>query len=46
MLILLAPGAPREDYFRALEEIGRTGRAFSKEEWAEFLARHDQYEVS
>lgn len=45
MLILFAPGAPREDYFRALEEIGRTGRTFSAEEWAEFLARHDQYEV-
>lgn len=45
MLILFAPGGPREDYFRALEEIGRTGRTFSAEEWAEFLAGHDQYEA-
>jgi len=46
MLILFAPGAPREDYFRALADIGRTGRTFTPEEWTEFLARHDQYEVS
>ena len=45
MLILFAPGGPREDYFRALGAIGRTGQTFSPEESAEFLARHDQYEA-
>jgi len=43
MLILFAPGAPREDYFRELAEIGASGRQLSQEEWLELWARHDQY---
>lgn len=43
MLILFAPGAPREEYFRALAEIRDTGRTLTEDEWTEFFARHDQY---
>ena len=43
MLILFAPGAPREAYFRELAEIGATGRQLSRDEWTELFARHDQY---
>jgi mannose-6-phosphate isomerase-like protein (cupin superfamily) len=43
MLILFAPGAPREKYFRELAEIRDSGRALTDGEWVEFLARHDQY---
>jgi mannose-6-phosphate isomerase-like protein (cupin superfamily) len=43
MLILFAPGAPREDYFRELAEIRSSGRELSQEEWLELWARHDQY---
>jgi quercetin dioxygenase-like cupin family protein len=42
MLILFAPGAPRERYFEELAEIGASGRTLSKDEWAELYARHDQ----
>jgi mannose-6-phosphate isomerase-like protein (cupin superfamily) len=42
MLILFAPGAPREQYFEELAEIGASGRELSQEEWAEVYARHDQ----
>jgi len=42
MLILFAPGAPRERYFEELAEIGASGRELSPEEWAELYARHDQ----
>jgi mannose-6-phosphate isomerase-like protein (cupin superfamily) len=45
MLILFAPGPPREEYFRELAEIMKTGRQLSAEEWTEFYARHDQYMV-
>ncbi|MDP9071453.1 MAG: cupin domain-containing protein [Actinomycetota bacterium] len=45
MLILFAPGAPRERYFEELAEIGRTGRRLGEEEWAELYARHDQFMV-
>lgn len=45
MLILFAPAPPREDYFRALAEIRASGRTLTGDEWAEFLARHDQYSV-
>src|SRR5919106_607801 len=38
MLILFAPGAPREPYFEALAEIA-AGRQFSDEEWAEICIR-------
>ena len=43
MLILFAPGAPREAYFRELAEIGASGRQLSRDEWTELFARHDQY---
>jgi mannose-6-phosphate isomerase-like protein (cupin superfamily) len=42
MLILFAPGAPREAYFEALAEIA-AGRKFSEEEWADICLRHDNY---
>lgn len=45
MLILFVPGAPREEYFRALGEIATSRREFTPEAWAEFLASHDQYEA-
>jgi mannose-6-phosphate isomerase-like protein (cupin superfamily) len=45
MLILFAPGAPRQAYFEELADIARTGRRLSDEEWTELYARHDQYMV-
>lgn len=42
MLILFAPGAPRERYFEELAEIARSGRALTPDEWTELYARHDQ----
>jgi mannose-6-phosphate isomerase-like protein (cupin superfamily) len=43
MLILFAPGAPREKYFEGLAEIGLSGNRPSAEEMAEFYVRHDTY---
>jgi mannose-6-phosphate isomerase-like protein (cupin superfamily) len=43
MLILFAPGPPRETYFEELAEIGNSGRQLSDAEWVELWARHDQY---
>jgi mannose-6-phosphate isomerase-like protein (cupin superfamily) len=45
MLILFAPGAPRERYFDGLAEIITSGRQLSDEEWTEFYADNDQYMV-
>lgn len=45
MLILFAPGIPRERYFLELAEIAASGRQLSQEEYTEFLASHDQYMV-
>ncbi|MEU4716422.1 hypothetical protein AB0F73_22605 [Micromonospora purpureochromogenes] len=45
MLVLFAPGAPREAYFRELAEIGAWGRTLSDDEWVDLWARHDQYRV-
>jgi mannose-6-phosphate isomerase-like protein (cupin superfamily) len=45
MLILFAPGPPREAYFRELAERIASGHQASDDERAAFLARHDQYEV-
>ncbi|MCK2241513.1 MULTISPECIES: cupin domain-containing protein [unclassified Crossiella] len=45
MLVLFAPGAPREEFFRELVEIRGSGRVLSDDQWAEFYARHDQYLV-
>jgi quercetin dioxygenase-like cupin family protein len=43
MLILFAPGAPREGYFEELADIVATGRQLTEAEWVELWARHDQY---
>jgi hypothetical protein len=43
MLILFAPGPPREEYFSELAEIRSAGRRLTDEEWIEVWARHDQY---
>jgi mannose-6-phosphate isomerase-like protein (cupin superfamily) len=43
MLLLFAPGAPREAYFETLDEVSRTGRQLTDDEWAEFYIRHDTY---
>src|SRR5688572_8400859 len=45
MLILFAPGAPREGYFEGLIEMGSSGRKPTEEELADFYARHDTYWV-
>ena len=45
MLILFAPGTPREEYFLEGAEIAESGRQLSPEERTAFLARHDQYMV-
>ena len=42
MLLLFAPGAPREDYFETLAEVGK-GRELTDDERAEFFLRHDTY---
>lgn len=42
MLILFAPGAPREDYFETLAEAA-AGRVLGDEERAEFNLRHDTF---
>jgi mannose-6-phosphate isomerase-like protein (cupin superfamily) len=41
MLILFAPGAPREAYFEGLREIALMPQKPSDEELADFFARHD-----
>jgi quercetin dioxygenase-like cupin family protein len=43
MLILFAPGAPRETYFEGLAELASSGRTLSPEEWTAFYREHDQY---
>jgi hypothetical protein len=43
MLVLFAPGAPREEYFRELARISAAGRSLSEDEWTELWARYDQY---
>jgi hypothetical protein len=45
MLILFAPGAPREGFFEALAEIAAAGRRPSDEEMAALYPRHDTYPV-
>jgi mannose-6-phosphate isomerase-like protein (cupin superfamily) len=42
MLILFAPGAPREGYFEAIAAKA-AGQKFSDEEWKEVCRRHDNY---
>ena len=45
MLLLFAPGAPREAYFAELAEIAASGRQLDGSQWAELYARHDQYQA-
>ena len=45
MLVLFAPGAPREPYFEELAAIRGEGRELSAQEWTELYARHDQFMV-
>ncbi|MGI5422356.1 cupin domain-containing protein [Actinomadura luteofluorescens] len=45
MLVLFAPGAPREAYFEELAEIVESGRRLSEQEWTDLYHRHDQYMV-
>jgi mannose-6-phosphate isomerase-like protein (cupin superfamily) len=45
MLLLFAPGAPREQYFEELVDIATSGRQLSQQEWTDLYARHDQYVV-
>jgi mannose-6-phosphate isomerase-like protein (cupin superfamily) len=42
MLLLFAPGAPREDYFETLRRVGE-GLVLGEEEKAAFFLRHDTY---
>jgi mannose-6-phosphate isomerase-like protein (cupin superfamily) len=42
MLILFAPGAPREDYFETLADSVRR-EAMDDDAWASFYDRHDTY---
>lgn len=44
MLILFAPGAPREDYFETLARVGE-GMTMTDEEKTAFYLRHDTYWV-
>jgi mannose-6-phosphate isomerase-like protein (cupin superfamily) len=46
MLILFAPGAPREAYFEGLRHIADTGERPSPEDMAEFFRIHDTYWVN
>jgi mannose-6-phosphate isomerase-like protein (cupin superfamily) len=45
MLLLFTPGAPREEYFEWLDEIGKGLRTLTEPERAEFMLRHDTYWV-
>lgn len=45
MLMLFAPGAPREQYFAELADIGRRQATLTDEEWDALYARHDQVMV-
>jgi mannose-6-phosphate isomerase-like protein (cupin superfamily) len=42
MLILFAPGAPREGYFEAIAAKA-AGRPFNDDEWKDICLRHDNY---
>lgn len=43
MLLMFTPGAPREEYFEWLRELGTGERTLSEDERAEFYLRHDTY---
>jgi mannose-6-phosphate isomerase-like protein (cupin superfamily) len=42
MLLLFAPGAPREEYFETLSAIGH-GRTLTEEQMADLYERHDNH---
>jgi quercetin dioxygenase-like cupin family protein len=44
MLLMFAPGAPREDYFETLAAVGQ-GAPMSDDERAAFMLQHDTYWV-
>ena len=44
MLLMFAPGAPREDYFETLDRVGR-GERMTEQERAAFMLRHDTFWV-
>jgi len=43
MLILFAPGSPREEYCQELAAIRSSGGTLSDKDWIALWARHDQY---
>ncbi len=43
LIMLSAPGAPREDYFAELAEITTGRRTMTSQDWIEMWARYDQY---
>ena len=45
MLLLFAPGAPREGYFDALGAAAASGKPITPDELADLYARHDTYMV-
>jgi mannose-6-phosphate isomerase-like protein (cupin superfamily) len=46
MLMLFAPGAPRETYFETLASLDAEARAaMTEQDWAELFGQHDQFEV-
>jgi len=45
MLLLFTPGAPREEYFEWLVEIGKGERTLTDDERSDFYVRHDTYWV-
>lgn len=46
MLMLFAPGAPRQDYFQELAALDDAARAaMTAQDWTAVYARHDQYEA-
>jgi hypothetical protein len=45
MLILFAPGAPREPYFGGLADVALGRRKFTPDEFKAFCDSHDNYFV-
>jgi mannose-6-phosphate isomerase-like protein (cupin superfamily) len=45
MLLLFAPGAPRETYFEAVVERAASGHEYSDADRVKFLRNHDQYDA-
>ncbi len=45
MLLLFTPGAPREEYFEWLDQMGRGLRTLTEQERETFLLRHDTFWV-